>query len=186
LNLELCNDPPSRGPIRFYELRHYWASNFSSFAVHYQGHLYPTSEHAYQASKFPVSGILWSVVALATSAHQAMVLARNNKDSQWPDWEHRKRAVMKDIVRAKLEQHPYIQQKLLETGKRQLIEVSPVDSFWGWGPKKKGRNELGKIWMELREELRAHATANEMLWRPIPPLPPEQSVPIAQRSPKAP
>lgn len=60
---------------------------------------------------------------------------------------------MKDIVREKLHQHPYIQKKLRETGDRELIEVSPVDSFWGWGPDRNGRNELGKIWMELREEL---------------------------------
>lgn len=26
--------------------------------------------------------------------------------------------------------------------------------FWGWGPNQDGRNELGKLWMEIRAELR--------------------------------
>lgn len=152
MNLELCNDPPSDGPIHFYEVRYYWMSNFSSFAVRYKGVDYPTSEHAYQASKFVVGTAAWNGSAFASSAHEAMLSARRNMASQWPDWEHRKRATMKEIVAAKLSQHDYIQRKLRETGERELIEVSPVDAFWGWGPNKDGRNELGKIWMELRAE----------------------------------
>jgi ribA/ribD-fused uncharacterized protein len=57
------------------------------------------------------------------------------------------------IVRAKHDQHEYIQRKLLETGNAELIENSPTDSFWGRGPDWKGRNELGKIWMRLRQEM---------------------------------
>ncbi len=150
MNLELCNDPVVDGPIHFYEVRAYWLSNFSSFAVYYQGVHFQTSEHAYQAAKFVVGTAAWNGSAFATSAHESMLSARRNSHCQWPDWEHRKIAVMKEIVAAKLSQHDYIQKKLRETGNRELIEVSPVDSFWGWGPNRDGRNELGKIWMELR------------------------------------
>jgi hypothetical protein len=52
-------------------------------------------------------------------------------------------------------QHEYIQQKLFETGDLLIVEDSPKDGFWGWGPQRDGRNELGKIWMRLRDELRA-------------------------------
>lgn len=62
---------------------------------------------------------------------------------------------MREIVKRKLEQNPYIKHKLIQTGKKLIVEDSPKDSFWGWGPKKDGRNELGKIWMELRNELLA-------------------------------
>ena len=34
-----------------------------------------------------------------------------------------------------------------------IVEDSPKDDCWGWGPNKDGRNELGKIWMRLREEI---------------------------------
>jgi predicted NAD-dependent protein-ADP-ribosyltransferase YbiA (DUF1768 family) len=40
------------------------------------------------------------------------------------------------------------------TGDRELIEDSWRDSYWGWGEDHKGRNWLGKLWMEVREELR--------------------------------
>jgi len=36
--------------------------------------------------------------------------------------------------------------KVVEKCKKQNIK----DDFWGWGEKRNGRNELGKIWMELR------------------------------------
>jgi predicted NAD-dependent protein-ADP-ribosyltransferase YbiA (DUF1768 family) len=41
----------------------------------------------------------------------------------------------------------------LQTGKKKIVEDSPKDSFWGWGPDRKGRNELGKLWMKLRKEI---------------------------------
>ena len=60
---------------------------------------------------------------------------------------------MEEIVRAKCEQNPYVKQKLLETLDEEIIEDSPKDAFWGWGENRDGRNELGKIWMRLRNEL---------------------------------
>ncbi len=35
-----------------------------------------------------------------------------------------------------------------------IVEYSPVDAYWGWGPRKNGQNHLGKLWMKLRDELR--------------------------------
>ena len=63
---------------------------------------------------------------------------------------------MLEICRHKLQQNPYVRRKLLQTNDEYLVEDSPVDGFWGWGADKKGRNELGKVWMKLREELRAN------------------------------
>ena len=60
---------------------------------------------------------------------------------------------MKDILKAKVFQHSYVRRKLVQTGDRELIEDSWRDSFWGWGPDKDGQNHLGKLWMEVREEL---------------------------------
>jgi predicted NAD-dependent protein-ADP-ribosyltransferase YbiA (DUF1768 family) len=60
---------------------------------------------------------------------------------------------MENIIRAKISMHPYIREKLLETGDREIIEDSHKDSFWGRGADFKGRNELGKVWMKIRNEL---------------------------------
>jgi ribA/ribD-fused uncharacterized protein len=161
MELKICNDPQDDKPIHFYEFQHYYLSNFSAFNVEFEGFNFPTSEHAYQACKFlsvknngiTFGSALFLKVACAKSAHEAMTIARENKDKQREDWDVIKRDWMKDICRAKMYQHEYIKRRLLLTKNNLLIEVSPVDSFWGWGPNKDGRNELGKIWMELREEL---------------------------------
>lgn len=140
-------------PIKFYELQFYMFSNFSSFAVEYDGRMWPTSEHAYQAMKF-LERELQEEVRGQRSAHAAMKLAQSMHASYRPDWKEVRVAIMKEVCRAKLQQHDYIQRKLLTTGARRLVESSPRDDFWGWGAKQDGQNHLGKIWMELREELK--------------------------------
>ena len=42
--------------------------------------------------------------------------------------------------------------KLLETKDYPIVEDSPKDDYWGWGSDRNGENNLGKLWMELREE----------------------------------
>lgn len=138
--------------IFFYDREYYMFSNFSSFMVEYQEILWTTSEHAYQAAKFTNPAIIESI-RLARSSRDAFLLGRANTEHIREDWNEVKIQVMEEIVRAKLAQHPVIKQKLSETGDREIIEDSPVDSFWGWGSDQKGENNLGKIWMKVREEL---------------------------------
>ena len=59
---------------------------------------------------------------------------------------------MREIVRAKLEQHSYVRQALMDSGDRPIVEMNDSDEFWGWGKNHEGQNNLGKIWMELREQ----------------------------------
>ncbi len=60
---------------------------------------------------------------------------------------------MEDIIRDKISTHPFIREKLIESGDRIIMEDSHKDSFWGCGEDFQGRNELGKVWMRVREEL---------------------------------
>lgn len=134
----------------------YFMSNFSAFEVNYDGRIWKTSEHAYQAAKFQKNSPAYEEIMSATSAHNALKLAAFNYELNRQNWnEAEKIRVMTAIVPAKHDQHEYIQRKLLETGNAELIENSPTDSFWGRGPDWKGRNELGKIWMKLREEMQS-------------------------------
>lgn len=140
--------------VGFYEREFYCFSNFSSFTVQWKGKLWPTSEHAYQSSHFfKTAPELVEKIYKAKSAHEAYKIAKANADKAPKDWEEKKVAFMEDIVRHKLKQNPYVMHKLMQTGKREIIEDSPKDDFWGWGKKRKGRNELGKIWMKLRDEI---------------------------------
>jgi len=143
-----------KDPILFYEHEFYVCSNFSSFEVEYRGEIWKTAEHAYQASKYEDDEIRKSIQN-ARSSHDAMKIAKNvYSDKKRKDWYEVKLDLMEDICRAKLSQHFYVQKKLLQTEDRDLIENSPRDSFWGWGENKDGENNLGKIWMKLREELK--------------------------------
>lgn len=138
--------------ILFYESEYYMFSNFASFAVKYNGLLWATSEHAYQAAKFEDKEVV-DLIHKSLSSHDCKKIARVHKEKINPIWDSVKVSVMEDIIRTKISMHPYIREKILETGDREIIEDSPKDSFWGRGPDFKGRNELGKVWMKMRSEL---------------------------------
>jgi ribA/ribD-fused uncharacterized protein len=142
--------------IGFYEREFYVLSNFSSFQLHWKGRRWPTSEHAYQASHFfETAPDLVEVIINASSAHDAFKIAKANAEKVPKNWDKLKVGIMYDICKHKMLQNPYVLHKLLQTGDLDIIEDSPKDNFWGWGLKKDGRNELGKIWMKLRAQLRS-------------------------------
>ncbi|NND65772.1 MAG: NADAR family protein [Gammaproteobacteria bacterium] len=140
--------------VGFYPREFYVFDNFSSFQVEWRGRLWPTSEHAFQAAKFfDTAPDVAEKIHQARSAHDAKKIAASNSEKTPDNWGDIKLDVMTEICRAKLEQHEYIQWKLKDSGDLEIVEDSPKDAFWGWGADRKGRNELGKIWMRLRDEL---------------------------------
>lgn len=147
--------------VFFYENDFYCLSNFSAFQVEWKKKKFPTSEHVYQWEKFshragenPWSDHYQYRILDARSAHEAFKIAETHKLLVRSDWPEIRVPTMREILRAKAEQHEYVMRKLLATGDRELIEDSWRDDFWGWGPNRDGRNMLGKLWMELREEFR--------------------------------
>jgi ribA/ribD-fused uncharacterized protein len=157
MNIE-CHglDTPER--VCFYEQDFYVLSNFSAFTLMWKGNLYDTSEAAYHSEKFAERDLRVRICN-APSAHEAFKLAETWRDSRRPDWDAVKVDIMRDILRAKADQHEYVRRKLLDTGDRELIENSWRDDYWGWGPNRDGQNMLGKLWMEVRAELRAKLQA---------------------------
>lgn len=144
----------TQNQVFFYEQDFYVLSNFSSFMIEWKGILFPTSETAYHWEKFPEHEDLRNQIINAKSAHEAFKIAEKNKDLGRFDWDHVKVDIMRNILKAKVNQHEYVYRKLLETGNRELIEDSWRDDFWGWGLNQDGQNMLGKLWMEIREELK--------------------------------
>ena len=139
-------------PILFYEKEYYMFSNFAAFKVNYNGRLWMTSEHAYQAAKFDDEAIIDAIFE-APSPYDAKLLAHGNENKVRKNWSEIKLTVMENILRAKLGDHSYIYEKLLSTGDREIIENSPIDAYWGTGKDGKGENHLGKLWMRLRKEM---------------------------------
>ncbi len=141
--------------IGFYPREFYCLDNFSSFKVEHDGYLYSSVEEAYQALGFIESAPeIADKIKNSHSAHEAQKIAYENKDKRQENWDEIKLLVMEDLLREKISQNPYVKKKLLETKNYMIVEDSPKDSFWGWGINRNGQNQLGKLWMKLRDELR--------------------------------
>jgi len=79
------------------------------------------------------------------------------------EWKRSQENVMATGCKAKFEQNPNLLEFLLKTRGRQLVEARADDKFWGSGLKhndKKllgdkwpGKNRLGRILMQVRDEL---------------------------------
>ena len=125
-------------------------SNFYFIGVEYEGMLFASTEHAFQAAKtLAVHERRWFQKEDMTPG-QAKRLGR--KIQLRPDWETVKLQVMADVLRAKFKD-PELRAKLLATGTAELVEGNDWgDCFWGVC-RGVGENHLGKSLMRLRLEL---------------------------------
>jgi ribA/ribD-fused uncharacterized protein len=131
---------------------HGFLSNFSRHPIELDGYVWPTSEHYFQAQKFfgtPAA----EKVRLAPSAGDAARLGRRLPGLR-PDWEAVKEEVMLRALRAKFSQHGKLRRALLDTGGVELVEHTRNDRYWADGGDGLGRNRLGRLLMQVREELR--------------------------------
>lgn len=69
------------------------------------------------------------------------------------DWNNNRLEIMKRVVKAKFQQHPYLKEKLLALNEYIVEDNTWNDKFWG-RCNGKGENNLGKILMEVRQELK--------------------------------
>ena len=131
-------------------------SNFSPHPINLQGTYWSTVEHYYQAQKFvgTPDAVVIPVIHAAPTPEQAAALGRDRTRSVRPDWEQVKIQVMHEAVLIKFLTHIDIQTILISTGDRLIVENSPTDCYWGCGGDKTGQNHLGKILMNVRQEIR--------------------------------
>jgi ribA/ribD-fused uncharacterized protein len=131
-------------------------SNFSPHGFEDDSVVWPTVEHYYQAQKFAGdrAAAYREQIRLASSPGKAKVLGRSRAFALRPDWDAVKEDVMRHALQRKFAD-PALRRLLLSTGDRLLVEASPHDKYWGCGRDGQGRNRLGVLLMELREELRA-------------------------------
>lgn len=153
------------GDILFYNQGepYYEFTNFYRAPIQLDGQEWRTSEHYFQAQKFPNNpGIREYIRTKCKSARDAFNASKadRNKHALMPpdEWNAIKWGVMYRAVKAKFKQHPDLKKLLLETGDRVLVENAPPDAYWGVGinPKtgKAGFNNLGIILMKVRDRLR--------------------------------
>ena len=118
----------------------------------------PTSENLYQACKFPARPDIQQRIAEAPTAREAAAIGRTPELGIDPGWNAQRVDVMRWVLRMKREANAAeIDAVLTETGDRPIVEVSTRDPWWGARPvadRYEGHNVLGRLWMELRQQLR--------------------------------
>ncbi len=127
-------------------------SNFAPSEFEADGVRWPTVEHYFQAQKFKDASHRERIRG-ARSPMEAKTLGQTRQVPIRSDWESVKEQVMKKALRLKF-QNPRLRSLLLSTKNRMLVEDSPHDRYWGCGRDGKGKNRLGILLMEVRDEIR--------------------------------
>ena len=124
---------------------------------------FATSEHVYQAAKFGAHPDVQRRIAEVSTPREAAAIGRTPGLGIDPGWNTQRVDVMRWVLRMKREANQAeIDALLAATGDRPIVEVSTRDPWWGARPvaeRYEGRNVLGRLWMELRQQLRDHDPA---------------------------
>ena len=101
---------------------------------------------------------LTAPIAGAPTAREAAAIGRGERTGVDPRWYEQRVNVMRWVLRMKREANAAsIDAALAASGERAIVEVSTRDPWWGARPdgdRYRGANVLGRLWMELRQQLR--------------------------------
>lgn len=164
--------PSVEAEIRFYRSNEKPFGAFSNLLrrpVKFEDCVYPTAEHAYQAGKARSTKVRDWILSAPSPALAAMAAHGLYTWDVVSNWKEIKFDRMRGVLRAKFSQHEDLRQLLLATGSARLVEAGRVDNAVNrlWGEVNgKGTNMLGKMLMELREELRRETKSAVKVERP--------------------
>lgn len=130
----------------------------AGFPLSVNGIRIPTSEALYQACRFPHEPEIQRLIIQQASPMTAKMKSRPYRHATRSDWDDVRVKIMRWCLRVKLAQNwPKFSDLLLSTGDRPIVEESRKDDFWGAKSADEdtlvGMNVLGRLLMELREEL---------------------------------
>ena len=152
--------------INKFEGRYRFLSNFYPCEIEHQGIKYPSVEHFFVAlkanddqlinGKYYTLGDFREMIASVPTPGQVKRIGSLAKLRG--DWDTQRAKVMNWGIREKFKD-PILREMLLSTGNEELVESNYWhDVYWGVCdcPKcgGKGENNLGKILMEVREEIK--------------------------------
>ena len=141
--------------INFYRLKDPYGefSNYYVSPFTLQGKEWKTTEHYFQAQKH-IGTEFEEVIRKAEQPGEAKNLARGKPYAR-TDWEEVKVNIMYECCKAKFSTNDHLRKLLLSTGDAYLSEHTKNDSYWGDGGDDTGLNQLGKVLMKVRDELKA-------------------------------
>lgn len=128
-------------------------SNFYPIEIAFNGKIYASAEHAFQAAKCATE-IEQDKVRKASTAAMAKSIGRHVKLRS--NWESEKVSIMEEILRAKF-QNQTMKKLLEETKGFEIVEENRWhDMFWGkcncHNHKSIGKNILGELLMLIRDD----------------------------------
>ena len=136
-------------------------SNFSAHGFELDNFWWYTSEHYFQAQKFVNTDVDWfNKMRTIKLPKEVAKMGRSRQHPLRTDWEQIKDNVMYRAVLCKFKTHEDIQQLLLDTGEKLIVENSPIDYYWGCGKDGSGKNKLGEILMQVRAEIKSNSKRN--------------------------
>ncbi len=153
--------------IRFYRASERPYGGFSNLyrrEVAFEGEVFATSEHAYQAGKARKPEVRRWLMEAPSPALLAMAAHGLYYWDVAPGWSTGKFDRMRAVLAAKFSQHVDLRALLLSTGDARLVESATVDNEVNrlWGEVSGiGQNMLGVMLMELRGAIRSE-TASEL------------------------
>jgi ribA/ribD-fused uncharacterized protein len=157
----------AHGEIRFYRASEKPYGGFSNLyrrEVEFEGEIFATSEHAYQAGKARKPEVRKWLMAAPSPALLAMAAHGLYYWDIAPGWSRTKFDRMRGVLRAKFTQHEDLRELLLSTGEARLVESAtvdnPVNRLWG-EVNGVGSNMLGVMLMELRDQIRLEAAGSD-------------------------
>jgi len=128
-------------------------SNFHLCDINYDGIVYPSTETAYQAAKYDDEKLKKTFAQISPADSKKLCRAMPLPPEKIAEFDKKKISIMHTINQIKY-RNTKLRDALLETGDRQLEE----SNYWGdrfWGTcDGVGENNLGKILMNLRWEIR--------------------------------
>lgn len=142
-----------------------WLSCMAAYPVSYNGNNFRTVEALFQWLRFQNFPNVQQVIIDQKSPMGAKMKARKNRDllNRGIKWDEHPNdlPLMKMCLELKIDQHPQLKADLLNTGNAVIIEDCTThdrESARFWGMVKKngtwiGDNQLGKLWMEIRDNL---------------------------------
>ncbi len=131
---------------------HRFLSNFFPVEISYEGEIYGSVEHAFQAAK---TNDLGERARIRNEKNPGKAKHLGQRVTLRPDWEAVKLSVMHELVLQKFSGNKVLKAELLATGTAPLVEGNYWrDAFWGVY-QGKGQNHLGKILMKVRDQLRS-------------------------------
>lgn len=144
----------------------------SGFVLWVNGTRILTSEALYQACRFPHLPEVQRSIIMQGSPMTAKMKSKPYREQSRADWDQVRVNIMRWCLRVKLAQNwDAFSELLLRTGDKPIVEDSRKDRFWGAVMNDQGvlegRNALGRLLMELREELKG---ANREVLRMVQPI----------------